>query len=565
EAQAREAEIQLALERVRAQTMAMHNSEDMGKCIVKMFSELTALGVDEGTRFGIGILNQENENNQLWTARKDGEEVKMHIGNIDMASHPLLKSARQAWLKQVPFHKYVLEGEDLLNYYQMLNNAPDYKIQIPLEQLPEREVQHCFIFEHGFFYAFSPREFEPELIHITKRFTSQFAQTYRRYLDLVRAEAQAREAQIEAALERVRSRSMAMHKSEELRDVIQLVFEQLVLLDFDIDSAQFDLNYKENDDLNVWTAIPGQPYPRLQNIPYADTAIMNSVKYAKEKGLSFFSHTVTREEKNEFFRHFFNHVNNPVPEKRKKYIFDKPAYARSIVFLNNIFLGIQNYSGVPYSEAENTVLMRFGKAFEQAYTRFLDLQKAEAQAREAKIETALEKIRSRSLAMHRSDELKEVISVMFEKLTELRVLHGTVALHLLNRSTLNSDFWVGTTMQEPQSVSIPYDEKMMQEETYLKDSCKAIIESKDIINKTYTREQKDKFFNYLFSKNSLTKITQSARDYISQTPGQLVCLISVGNAALFADSFDGAVYTETELTVLRRAARVFEQAYVRFL
>jgi hypothetical protein len=83
-------------------TMAMHSSEDVGKCVVKMFGELTALGVDEGTRFGIGILNHDNENNQLWTARKNGDEVNMHIGNIDMASHPLLKSARKAWKEQVP-------------------------------------------------------------------------------------------------------------------------------------------------------------------------------------------------------------------------------------------------------------------------------------------------------------------------------------------------------------------------------------------------------------------------------------------------------------------------------
>ena len=39
-------------------------------------------------------------------------------------------------------------------------------------------------------------------------------------------------------------------------------------------------------------------------------------------------------------------------------------------------------------------LKRFGKVFEQTYTRFLDLQKAEAQAREAQIEAALERVRS---------------------------------------------------------------------------------------------------------------------------------------------------------------------------
>ena len=136
-----------------------------------------------------------------------------------MTLHPLLKSARKAWKAQVPLHKYILEGKDLLKYYQMLNALPDYKIQIPIEKLPEKEFHYGFIFQHGFFYAFSRNEFPPDVIKIIERFSLLFAQTYRRYLDLVKAEAQAREAQIEAALERVRSRTMAMHKSEELTDV----------------------------------------------------------------------------------------------------------------------------------------------------------------------------------------------------------------------------------------------------------------------------------------------------------------------------------------------------------
>ena len=53
------------------------------------------------------------------------------------------------------------------------------------------------------------------------------------------------------------------------------------------------------------------------------------------------------------------------------------------------------------------------------YTRFLDLQKAEAQANEARIEIALERIRARALAMHKSDELMEVAKVMREQMALL--------------------------------------------------------------------------------------------------------------------------------------------------
>ena len=74
---------------------------------------------------------------------------------------------------------------------------------------------------------------------------------------------------------------------------------------------------------------------------------------------------------------------------------------------------------VIFSYDNNLILERLGKVFEQTYTRFLDLQKAEAQAREAYIEAALEKVRSRSLAMHKSDELSEVAMLLNSELRKL--------------------------------------------------------------------------------------------------------------------------------------------------
>jgi hypothetical protein len=59
--------------------------------------------------------------------------------------------------------------------------------------------------------------------------------------------------------------------------------------------------------------------------------------------------------------------------------------------------------------------------FDLAYRRFLDLQKAEAQAREAQIEAALERVRSRSLAMHKSEELVDVATVVHKELKNLDV------------------------------------------------------------------------------------------------------------------------------------------------
>jgi len=441
EAQAREAQIEAALERVRAQTMAMHNSEDIGKCIVNMFGELTALGVDEGTRFGIGILNHDNENNQLWTAKKDGEEIKMHIGNLDMTWHPLLISARKAWKAQIPFHYYVLEGEDLLQYYQMLNTAPDYKIQIPLENLPEKVIQYCFIFEHGFFYAFTPHEFQPDLLHIIQRFSLLFAQTYRRYLDLVMAEAQAREAQIEAALERVRSRSLAMHKSEELEEVILVVSEQLQQLQFKFHNVSFGFD-TEQMGLNFWLASPGLPKPFLIKAPYIDNPAFNRPIQARNNGIDFNADILSREENIEFLQHMFDNSEwSHIPDENKSFLLGTQGYARSQCLMKNTILTVGNYALKPYSEEQNAILRRFGNVFEQAYVRFLDLQKAEAQAREALIEAGLERVRSRSMAMHISDELADLSLELVKQVQTLGVATWFCAFNIYDEDGNDSLEW----------------------------------------------------------------------------------------------------------------------------
>ena len=48
------------------------------------------------------------------------------------------------------------------------------------------------------------------------------------------------------------------------------------------------------------------------------------------------------------------------------------------------------------------VLKRFATVFDQAYLRFLDLQKAEAQAKGSQIELGLERVRARAMAMQKS-------------------------------------------------------------------------------------------------------------------------------------------------------------------
>jgi hypothetical protein len=89
------------------------------------------------------------------------------------------------------------------------------------------------------------------------------------------------------------------------------------------------------------------------------------------------------------------------------------------------------------------ILRRFANAFGQAYTRFLDLQKAEAQAREAQIEAGLERVRSRAMAMQTSEELRELIGTVFTELTKLDLVLTRCLIMIYDPKSNDSVWWMG--------------------------------------------------------------------------------------------------------------------------
>ena len=207
---------------------------------------------------------------------------------------------------------------------------------------------------------------------------------------------------------------MAMQNSSELKEAIQVVYDQFVQLNINIEHAGFILDYKENEDMHIWLADHNAVFPKI-TLPYFDCAHWNSFNEAKKKGQNFFVNQLGFEEKNKFYKDLFEFIPE-LPEETQTTYFSFDGLAISTVLLESIGLYIENYSGIPFSDEENNILMRFGKVFQQTYTRFLDLQRAEAQVKEAKIEAALEKVRSRSLAMHNSDEVGEVANILLNKL-----------------------------------------------------------------------------------------------------------------------------------------------------
>lgn len=364
-----------------------------------------------------------------------------------------------------------------------------------------------------------------------------------------------RELEIEAALEKIRSHTMGMQKSEELKELLQVVYDQLVDLGIEIEHAGFIIDIQAGDNMNIWLADQNGA-PSQITIPYFDSPYWDSLKEAKEQGIHFFTNKLSFEEKNGFYRKLFTHLPE-LPEEAKEFYFSCAGLAISTVLLDNVGLYIENVSGIPYSDAENDVLLRVGRVFQQSYTRFLDLQKAEAQAKEAQIEVALERVRARSMAMHESSEMLEVADILFHQLRSLGGKMWACGVMICQPDVDEDEAWFAHEKGIFPPVVIPHTEDPTHKRMYegWKNKLELYSESKE-------GQELKEHYDYMLSVPSI-------KPHFEAIPASDLTFPAwqKWHAAYFSHGYLLIVTLEpyADERIFTRFAKVFDQAYIRFL
>jgi hypothetical protein len=170
----------------------------------------------------------------------------------------------EAWKNKEDGYTGKLIGEDVIRYYEQLIEEPDYPFHVDLENLADIEYHRSFFFSSGIIFTFTKTPLSEEAALVLNRFASVFGQTYRRFLDLQKAEAQAREARIEAALEKVRARTMAMQASSELQEAANLLFLEIQGLGINAWSAGYNILSEDKTTSTCWMSSEGElqdPFP----------------------------------------------------------------------------------------------------------------------------------------------------------------------------------------------------------------------------------------------------------------------------------------------------------------
>ncbi len=548
----RELEIEAALERIRSSANAMQDSTELADVIKVVFQETIALGFG-AKACDLVIFDPVSGGAQFWISGDLNDEVI--YARIPKLKIKHYTESLKAWERGDKLRSATLKGKSCQAYMrQIIDKMEESNISYEIKELLLNldTIHHTEAFtKHGLFRAAGDAPLRQDEEEILVRFAKVFEQTYTRFLDLQKSEAQAREAQIEAALERVRTASITMQKGDELSNVISVVFKQLVELGFDADGCGLNL-YNGNDGMDMWMSGFGEDiHPEHFHIDFFDHPYyqqqLNTWKTQKPyEVLSFEGELKTSYDEQTFSNpDFFN-----VPEDIKATFLEKNKALSSSAYMRYGMLEIVGDHEL--SDGEANILCRFAKVFEQTYTRFLDLQKAETQAREAQIEAALERVRAQAMAMHNTDDLGKTIEVYFEQLDTLS--HTPIVrcgAGLLSRENTFAQMWTASRTPEGDTFSVEGTINM---------------QGHPLLESTYEHWLKQEEHTYVLQGQEI----QEYYDYITNQ----VATANNSDEALyfyFPMFAEGSFYVianqeipEKELKVFRRFSSVLSLTYRRF-
>ena len=408
------AERQLAVERVRAAAMTMEAPGDLRLVVAVLFREMRRLRmetpaasitfIDEaantGTHYAACV-----DPARLGFCRNDPADRFVVVDDVVatlMSSDPLQALHQESIL--APWRA----GRQHTHSHAVAATGPEFDFYVSGFGMSATDAQELVgqiwrgdwvvtnvPFRFGVI-GYREREHLPDHDNIVAELARGLELGFLRFLDFQRIEGQNRELTIQNSLERVRARVLSMQASEDLSGVVWDLLDESKVIGYPVCTVQ--IGVEQTDGIaEVWTATEsgvrqdrGHP-ARIHGAP----AQAEEVRAARHRGDSW-------------------HVG-VLPEKHHQQP-EEALYSHRVFFKEGI---VACHAPRHMGDDELAILKRFTDVFGFAYARFLELQQKEQQNRELTIQNALERVRSRALAMQVSDEISDVTSVLFERFRSL--------------------------------------------------------------------------------------------------------------------------------------------------
>jgi signal transduction histidine kinase len=553
----RDLEIEAALERVRSRSMGMQKSVELREVVAVVFQQMQKLGFNLNL-CNILLINETTLDIDYWLSFHD-QEVLPESYHIPYFDHPVYHYQLNAWKDAKSFAEFEVSGVLKTSWDEYLTTQTDIKkisgsIKDTVAKL-EKVILSSVATTSGLLLAVSTEPLSNESVSILQRFAKVFDQSYTRFLDLQKAEAQAREAKIEAALEKVRSRTMAMQRSAELAEVATVLFRQVKALGVSQWTCGFCI-WEPDDKEFIW--YPGSDDGKIlesSRVPLTGHPIFRNWVEARKRGDELYIYEKKGEVQADHYRYMMT-----VPGLRESLQdmldagFTFPTF--QIDHVANFSHGNLLFITYEHFPEMHDVFKRFAKVFDQTYTRFLDLQKAEAQAREAQIETSLERVRAKAMAMHNSNDLSVTASMVFTELRKLGINPIRSGVGLLTKESSRAQLYSAASSPDGDTLSmIGWID--MSGHPIFEDIFRAWLKNEDWLA-VLSSEQLKSYYEHLSKGLNIPfphDLYEGRKEY-----GYFI-VTSIGGLSVWSET----PYNDAEIKILKRFAAIIDLTFRRYM
>ena len=452
----------------------MQTSEDLPTVAAALYNETTSLYAD-AVQVGISVIGICDEGVDLatqWTVLpKEGagrwkeddyvvDDVHVQIERFTLSA---MRQVDSHWNKafrasggESVFLGTAFALEDGIQSVQRMVElgqwSPEYGHEVAvhlgnvLKAAPAAEMGHVQ-FKHGYLWSVAEHPRSKSEIEELKRIGDVFAFAYDRFLDLQAKERRAHEAEVEAALERVRAQALSMQTSDDIPTVGAALFRELNRLKFPAWNSVIGIPDSERKLARHWVLLPdsieawrGQGHVVHESdvtivLEEFDLAKLHSAHPAAEEAF----HAASGSETTWMTRLFPEAEMIEVARKLVEldmYPEQYEAMARTWKGDAYFFVVHHRHGYVffwllePPTETEIDEARRFAETFAFAYERFLELQGKERRAREAEVEAALERVRAEAAAMRSTDDITNLLTALDEGLEAAGVPVSNLVLNV---------------------------------------------------------------------------------------------------------------------------------------
>lgn len=241
-----------------------------------------------------------------------------------------------------------------------------------------------------------------------------------------------RELEIEAALDRIRTKTITMKQSSDMNQIFSKIFKELNSLDGVFSSSVIWIFNPEEKSFTWWVANPETTDEVFQfRIPFLDHPAFHAFLKAWMERKSRFHYQLSGDLKTSWSNLLFNKTDLrrlPIAMKREMTAPDQVHFYKSFNEFGVLLVACPE----PLSEEKFSLLERFGGVFEQAYTRFKDILQAENREKEAIKQSSLDRLRAEIASMRTSTDLNRITPLIWRELRTLGVPFFRCGVFIIN-------------------------------------------------------------------------------------------------------------------------------------